>query len=379
MLRSFKYRLLPTEDQAALIDKHINYCRFVYNLALETKIYAWKSASKTLSCYDLTKQLTELKNTDCKWLNEVTAMSLESSVAHLDFAYKSFFKGGGFPKFKKKTNFGSVTFRQGCKVDNDLVFLPKIKYVKFIKHREIADGEIRTTVVSKTPTGRYFVSILIKCEAEIPEKKPVIADTSVGVDIGVKTFAVLSDGISYGNPKYLQESLTRLKKELRTLSRRYQRSKKVNEQSKGWHKQKMVVAKVYEKIYNKRKDFAHKISSEIIKRYDTVFTEDLNISGMKQNKTLSKAVSDAGWSQFMDFLKYKADWSGKNVVEIGRFQPSSKACSICDAVNKDLTLSDREWTCNACGATHDRDQNAAINIKKIGLKSVRTISNEDEQ
>lgn len=372
MLKAYKYRLLPTKEQAEFIDKHINYCRFVYNLALETKMYAWNAARKILSCYDLMKQLTDLKKNEGGWLNEVSSQSLESAIANMDSAFKSFFNGNGYPKFKSRRSTQSVTFRRDSSVMNSKIRLSKIGWIEFIKHRDLSIGEIRTVVVSKTPSGKYYVSILIKCNTELPDKKQIIDDTSVGVDVGIKSFAVLSDGISFDNPKYLQEQLTRLKKELRTLSRRYQAGKKISEQSKSWHKQKLVVSKLHEKIANKRKDFAHKISCEIIKRYDTVFIEDLNVSGMVKNRKLSRSISDAGWYQFMEFLKYKADWSGKNVIEINRFYPSSKTCSVCGTVKDDLKLDDREWTCGTCGTHHLRDHNAAININKIGLKNTKS-------
>lgn len=369
MLKAYKYCLLPTEEQKESINKWFGSVRFIYNLGLETKIAAWTSAQKNVTCFDLMRQLTELKKTEASWLAECPRQSLESSLTNLDNAYTKFFKGGGFPKFKKRSDAQSMHFRQGCRIEGSKIFLAKLKLVDFIQHRPIGNGEVRTVTVSKTTTGKYFVSILVQDHKDIPKKKAIKLKTTVGIDVGLKTFATLSDGQQFDNPKYLQQQIKRLRIEQRKLSRRYNKGVKINEQSKSWQKQKLVVAKLNEKISNQRKDFLHKTSTAIVKQFDTVCLEDLNISGMLKNRNLSKSISDVGWGEFKRQLTYKAEWYGKNIKYIGRFEPSSKICSSCGNIFKELKLSDREWTCQKCGSTHDRDLNAAINIKNFGSKA----------
>lgn len=369
MIKAYKYRLLPTEEHKKILANWFGACRFIYNLGLETKIAAWTSLRRNVSCFDLMRQLTELKKTECKWLSDCSRQSLESALTNLDNAYTKFFKGGGFPKFKKRSSAQSMQFRQGAKIKDGKIYLTKIGWIDFIQHRPIGEGEIRTVTVSKTPANGYFVSILIKDDNELPIKKPITENTSVGIDVGLKMFATLSDGQTFENPKYLHEQLKRLRIEQRTLARRYRKGKPVNEQSKGWHKQRLVVAKLHEKIANKRKDFLHKTSTAIIKQYDTICLEDLNVKGMMKNGNLAKAIGDVSWYQFSQFLEYKAEWYGKNISYIGRFDPSSKICSNCGNIFKELKLSDRIWTCQKCGSEHDRDHNAAINIKNFGLRN----------
>lgn len=376
MLKAYKYRLLPTPEQGKTLSDWMSMCRFVYNLGLEVKATAWKSARINISSYELMRQLTELKNTEqCKWLSECSSQSLESALANLDKAYKGLFKGGGFPKFKKRSGTQSITFRQDSKIHGNKIQLTKIGLIDFIQHRKLGEGVIRKVVVSKTPADGYFVSILIMDETPLPDKKVITDKTAIGIDVGLKAFAILSDGTSFENPKYLSHQLKRLRIEQRTLARRYKKGVKTEGQSKGWHNQKLVVAKLHEKIKNKRQDFLHKTSTEIIKNHDTVCLEDLNIKGMMQNRKLAKAISDVSWSEFNRMLEYKADWYGKNIIKIGRFQPSSKTCFDCGAINNLLKLSDREWVCSNCGILHDRDENAAKNIKSFGLEAKPSTAN----
>lgn len=360
---------MPTGEQAIYLDRLFGACRFVYNLALETKIRAWE-AKISISAYDLMKQLVELKHTECQWLKDFPSQVLEYEMSHLDSAYKQLFQGGGFPRFKRRGSKNSASFRQGTRIVGNKAYLSKIGAVEFIKHRELPQGEIRTTTVSKKPTGKYFVSILIKNADRIPDKAPIIPETSIGVDVGLKTFATISDGSKVDNPKYLDEQLKRLRIEQRKLSRRFKKG--VKEQSKNYHKQKLLVAKLHEKISNKRTDFLQKLTFDLIRANDTICVETLNIKGMVKNPKLSKAISDVGWHEFVRMLKYKGEWYGKNIIEIGMFEPSSKTCSNCGFHHKELALSDRTWDCDNCGVTHDRDINAAINIKNFGLEAKPT-------
>lgn len=368
MFKGYKYRLLPTEEQKIKLNNAMGACRFIYNLSLETKIRAWESGRVNLSAYDLMKQLTELKKSGlADWLKEIPALPVYQAISNLDKAFKGFFKGGGFPKFKKKSNAQSIHFRQSLKLEEGKIRLERIGWVMFIQHRQMPDGvNIRSATVSVTPSGVYFVSVLVDTNDITPEKSVVKPETAVGIDLGIKTFAVLSDGSQYENPRFLLYELKRLRVEQRTLARRYKKWLNISEQSKGWNKQRLVVAKFQEKIANKRSDFLHKTSTAIVKQFDTICLEDLNVKGMLQNKNLSKAISDVSWSEFVRQVEYKADWGGKNVVRINTFAPSSKTCSDCGVINSDLKLSEREWQCE-CGVTHDRDLNAALNIKQMGL------------
>jgi putative transposase len=368
MLKAYKYSLLPTEEQKQQLANFFGCCRFVYNLGLETKMQAWASARKHLTCIDLINQMKELKDTEATWLHECCAQSLQMSLRNLDNAYTKFFKGGGFPKFKSKHQKQSIQFPQKVKTDfkNDAIYLPKLKNVTCIFHRQF-EGDIKTVTVSKTTTGKYFVSILVDNQNELPKKRPIREKTAVGIDMGVKTFATLSDGTAFENPKHLRNNLRRLRVEQRKLSRRLKRGAK--EQSKGYQKQKLIVAKLHEHIRNQREDYLHKTSMQIIRSFDTVCLEDLNIKGMMQNETLALAIGEVGWYKFKTMLEYKADWYGKNILYIGRFQPSSKLCSHCGNIFKELGLKDRSWTCQSCGTHHERDENAAKNIKSFGLRN----------
>lgn len=370
MLKAYKYRLLPTDEQKAILNNWMGSCRFIFNLGLETKIAAWASAQQNITCFHLMRQLTELKETEAKWLSECPRQSLESALTNLDNAYTSFFKKkGGFPRFKKRSDRQSIIFRRDSKIEGSKIRLSKIGFIDVVFHRPVGKGEMRTVTVSKTPSGNYFVSILVKNDKDLPKKKPIKKETTVGVDVGLKTFATISDGTTFENPKYLSKQLARLRVEQRKLDRKYKRGVKTELQSKGWHKQKLVVAKLHEKISNQRADFLHKASTAIVKQNDTICLEDLNITGLMQNGHLSKAISDVSWYEFKRMLEYKAEWYGKNILTIGRFEPSSKTCSNCGNIKKDLTLADRTWTCEKCSATHDRDVNAAENIKNFGLRT----------
>lgn len=361
MLKTFKYRIYPTKEQKVLISKHFGACRFIYNLALETKMTAYSSAKINLSRYDLQKQMKDLKK-ECTWLNEINSQSLQTELMHLDAAYLKFFKGSGFPKFKSKHDKQSFQCPGNLRrvdFDKSTLTIPKIPNIKIVLSR-IFEGEIRTVTISKTPTNKYFASILVQDNKPIPEKKPIKESTTIGIDLGIKTFATLSDGKQYNNPKHLRNTITRLK----ILQKRASKKK---EGSNNRKKANLRVALAHEKVANKRKDFAHKVSDSITKNFDTICVENLNIEGMMQNHKLAQSISDVGWASFLDMVKYKADWRGKTCHEIGRWDASSKLHGKCGYLNKDLTLADRQWLCPKCGELVDRDKNAADNIKTFGL------------
>jgi len=357
MLKAFKYKLEPTKEQTILLNKHIGASRFVFNLALETKQIAYVGNKVNLSCFALHRQLTELK-TECEWLKEINSQSLQQSITNLDKAYTAFFKGqNSFPTFKKKSNGGSFNIPQNVILENNKLIIPKFKKgIDIVLHRTIK-GEIRQATISRTPTGKYFVSIL--CETgELIKSKPTIKEsTTVGIDLGIKTFIVTSDGKEYDNPKFLRKAQSKLK---------YTQSKYSKNKGKRT-KQKLAV--LHEKVANQRKDFLHKVSNELIRDNQSISIETLQVSNMLKNHKLAQSIQDAGWSSFVTMLEYKAEWQGKNILKIGTFEPSSKTCSCCGKINKELTLKDREWTCKSCGTLLNRDVNAAINIKNFALRN----------
>lgn len=358
MLKAFKYKINPTKEQSILLNKHIGASRFVYNLALEVKQMAWAGNKVNLSCFALHSQLKDLK-TECEWLKEINSQSLQQSITNLDKAYTAFFKGqNSFPKFKKKSDGGSFNIPQNVLLKNGKLVIPKFKKgIDIILHRPIK-GEIRQAAISRTPTGKYFVSILCETGEAIKTKAKIRENTTVGIDLGIKTFIVASDGKEFDNPKFLRKAQSKLK----YVQRKYSKYKGKRT------KQKLVI--LHEKVANQRKDFLHKTSSELIKNHDSLAIEDLNVKGMLANHKLAQSISDAGWSSFITMLEYKADWYGKNILKIGRFEPSSKLHANCGYINKELTLSDREWTCPKCSEVVLRDVNAAINIKSFALRNI---------
>ncbi len=366
MLRAYKYRLNPTDVQTTHLNQIFGSVRFVYNLAIEAKQAAY-IGGKNVSCFDLCKQLTDLKQ-ELPWLYDSPNHALQGAINNLDNAYTNFFKGRAkFPSFKKRNGRQSFHIPQGIKADfeNGLVFIPKLKWVSVFFSRYFK-GTIRNATVSRTPTGKYFVSILVETGSPTPEKAPIERSTAIGIDVGLMHFATLSDGTKIDNPRFLKKSIRRLRVEQRTMQRRFKSGRGYENQSNGYKKQKIKVALLHEKVANQRKDFLHKQSTSIAKRFDTVVMENLNIAGMVQNKNLARSIQDAGWSMFGEMLKYKCDWYGKNFHQIGRFEPSSKICSCCGKHKGTMKMSERVWACAGCGATHDRDINAAINIKNFG-------------
>ena len=358
MLKAFKYKINPTKEQSVLLNKHIGASRFVYNLALEVKQMAWAGNKVNLSCFALHSQLKDLK-TECEWLKEINSQSLQQSITNLDKAYTAFFKGqNSFPKFKKKSDGGSFNIPQNVLLKNGKLVIPKFKKgIDIILHRPIK-GEIRQDTISRTQTGKYFVSILCETGETIKPKAKIKETTTVGIDLGIKTYLVSSDGQEYDNPKFLRKAQSRLK----YVQRKYSKHK--------GKRTKQRLAILHEKVANQRKDFLHKVSTELIKNHDSICIEDLNIKGMLQNHKLAQAITDVSWSSFVTMLEYKAEWYSKNILKIGRFKPSSKLHANCGHLNKNLTLSDREWVCPKCGELVSRDVNAAINIKSFALKNI---------
>ena len=374
MLRAYKYALFPDQEQSTQLAKTFGCVRFVYNAGLETKNTAYRMRGVSLTCFDLIKQTTDAKK-ELTWLAEAPAQALQMSLRNLDNAFTNFFRhGAAFPRFKSKYRKQSFQLPQGVKVDfegghrgNGRVFLPKCKWVPATLHRKF-EGTIKTTTVSRTTTGKYFVSILVDLPIKAAKSKPVNPATAVGLDLGIKTFLVTSDGEEFENQKFLSRNLKRLRVEQRSLARK-------QKGSQNREKQRLVVAKLHEKIRNQRSDYLHKLSTGLLSRYDTLCFEDLHIKGIVKNRPLARSISEQGWAEFRRMCEYKAETYGKHVVQIGRFEPSSKMCSTCGVTNHQLSLKDREWTCHSCSAIHDRDQNAAVNIKYFGCRSAPLFAN----
>lgn len=364
MLKAFKYRLYPNKEQKVLLEKHFGCVRFVWNWALGKKMEAYQKDKINLSRYELQAELPKMKKGDQPWLAEVGSLSIQSKLEDLDKAYTSFFKKKvAYPKFKCKRNDQKFRIPQNTKVDFEKgkVIIPKfLGGIKCIFDRQF-EGDISSSYVSRTTTGKYFISILVEDGKELPIKPKVVEKSTIGIDLGLKHFAILSNGTKIENPKPLKRFLKKLKKQQRQFSKKTKGSNNRN-------KQRIKVAKTHEKITNCRKDFHHKLSHKLThdNQVKTICMETLSTKDMMENSYMARQIADVGWNTFTNILKYKCDWYGKNFVQIGRFEPSSKLCS-CGYINQTLTLKDREWTCPSCKITHDRDILAANNIKKLGL------------
>ena len=363
--RAYKYKMKPTFKQQECLNKAFGCCRFIYNWGLDKKIQSYKQEKKTIGYVELAHELTKLKNDgEHEWLKDVNNTSLQQSLRNLDAAFVRFFREKkGFPKFKsKKKNIESAKYINAVHFDFDnwKVKIPKIGWVKLCKNKTFdLSMKYGTLTVSKDKCGDYWCSIVVYDVEEKPKTK-VSIDKSVGIDLGIKDYAILSDGTKYANPKFLEKGQKRLK----TLQHRFARTQKKSNRHEAL---RLKVAKCHRDIANRRSDFLHKLSSMLTEQYDTICLEDLNVEGMMKNKHLSNSIQSAAWSEFVRQLKYKSDWYGKNVIFIGMFEPSSKTCSKCGYVKSDLQLNDREWVCPKCGEKHDRDVNAAINIRDFAL------------
>ena len=364
MLRAFKYELNPTAKQKVLIKQTCGCCRKVYNTMLDRKITAYKNDKSSISSIELINQIVPLKE-EFSYLKEVPSQALQQAVRNMDAAYQNFFRkgGSGFPKFKKKGQKDSYRIPIACTVnyDNWTVKTAKVGTIRIYKgHNKQINGKIKSYTISHTNTDRYYISILFETE----DRKKLNNNKSVGIDVGIKDFAILSDGKVFENQKYLKSNLKKLRVLQRTASRRYQRNKKREEQSKNWFKAVRQVAKLQEHIAFQREDFLHKVSSWIAENYSIVCVEDLNVKGMMKNHHLAQAISDVSWSRFVGMLGYKCN----SLIKIDRFFASSQTCFECGYKNEEVKdLSVREWACPVCGTIHNRDLNAARNIEREGL------------
>lgn len=363
MIKSFKYRLYPNTTQKISLAKTFGCVRYFWNKQVES----FNTYDKESKLYPVFKTSTEIRN-ETVWMKEVSAAAVQQKEIDFKEFKKQFFSKTrkskiNFPRFKKKG--GRDSFRlpsQKFKLLGDEIQIEKIGKVKVVTDRQLPEGKLLSATISKNPDNRYYVSIIIECEI----KNAKLTGKSVGIDVGLKEFAVLSDGKIIPNPKYFRKNQAKLA----NIQKRFSKKKKGSIRRKKF---KLKVARCHSKISRQRNHFLHELSTSIVKEYDIISVEDLNVKGMVKNRKLSKSISDASFSMFHNMLRYKSEWYGKQFIKIDRWFPSSKTCSSCGNIKESLLLSDRVYNCDSCGLSMDRDLNASINIKALGVNNaIRT-------
>ena len=364
--KAYKFRIYPTKIQVDFLNKQFGAVRFIYNYFLNQRDTQFKETGKSDNYYAQTKALKLMKwQEEFKWLKEINSQTCQQALQCLDAAYLKFFrKETAFPRFKKKKNYQSFCVPQHFKILEKGIIIPKLKsQIKCKFYREII-GEVKSLTISKTLTGKYFVSILT-------EQKNTYDQTlkgEIGIDLGIKDFVTLSDGTKYSF------SVSKKTKKLKKLQHYYSKKQKG---SKRKEKLRLRIARIYEKIANSRRDFQHKLSNKLTNEYQTICLESLKVRNMMKNHKLARAIGEASWYSFVNMLQYKGKWKGCDIIQIDQFYPSSKTCSRCNWKKENLKLSERSWVCPKCGTIHDRDINAAKNILTYGL-SLKSISSGTE-
>jgi len=375
VIKGYKYRIYPNEKQKVQITKTFGCCRFIYNHFLAMRIELYKTKQKSMSKTECNNYCNQKLKKEYPWLKEVDKFALTNSIYNLDNAYQNFFreikKGNanqGFPKFKSKKNnhksYRTNFTNNNIEVDfsNNQIKLPKLKWVKCKLHKEFT-GKILSATISQVPSGKYFVSLNIECKHEELPKN----NNTIGLDLGISDLLITSEGEVFENNKLTYKYEKKLTKLQRQLAKKQKGSKNFN-------KQRVKIAKLYEKITNIRKDNLHKISSQIVKENQFIFSEDLNIKGMVKNHNLAKSIHDVSWYELTRQLQYKSEWNGRIYHKVDRYYASSQLCNVCDYKNEEVkNLSIREWTCPKCGTYQDRDINASINILNQGLRDLKLV------
>ena len=358
--KTYRFHLFPTKEQEVLLNQHFGHSRWVYNHFLNERKEQYQADKKSDNYYKQAATLTKLKKEgETKWLKEVNSQTLQFALRSLDTAFLNFFRGNAqFPKFKSRKHKNTFTVPQFGTIEDGEINIPKLKDgIKVKLHREVK-GKIGKMNITKTPTGKYYVSIFTE---QVIDELPK-TNKQVGIDLGLKDFVITSDNKKFKNNRYTRKYAKQLKKAQQHLSRKQKGSNK-------FEKQKLKVAKIHEKIASCRLDTLHKVSHQLVNENDLIVCEDLNVKGMIKNHKLSKHIADVSWGNFVTLLQYKCDWYGKQLIKVNRFFPSSKCCSECGWINQELKLSDREWTCKN-GHVLNRDVNASKNILKEGLKII---------
>lgn len=358
MLNATRIRLYPNEDQQKTIAVQFGCVRWVWNNALAETQKLFRETGKGLNYHAMAVQLPKLKQ-DHEWLKDADAQALQQSVQNLARAFDNFFaKRGRYPRFKSKHGCQSFQYPQRVKIDGNKIYLPKVGWLRCVVHREIV-GRMKTVTVSRNACGQFYASVLTDDDAQLPQVST--EGKAIGVDVGLTHLAITSDGSKFDNPRHLRKAERNMKRKQQSLSRKMKGSKSRD-------KARKLVARVHERIACARKDYLHKLSRRIINENQVICVETLNVKGMMKNHKLARSVLDVGFGMLVNFLEYKAERAGKAFVKVDRWFPSSKTCSCCGTVASEILLSVRSWRCEGCGTTHDRDVNAAKNIRDEGLR-----------
>ena len=359
MYKAYKFRIYPTNEQQIALAKAFGCCRWFCNYSLNLCQETYLTTGKGLSRGAIQGLLPSLKK-EYSWLTDAYSQCLQYVALNLSTAYKNFFeKRTGFPRFKSKHGKQSISYPSNVKLDGDYLKLPGKVGLIYCKQDRKFDGHIKTVTVSLNPDGKYYASVLVDDGRELAQLST--EGKAIGIDLGLTHFCITSNGSKFDNPRHTTKYARNLKKKQQSLARK-------QKSSKNRYKAKSKVSKVHSKIRRVREDFLHKLSRKIVNENQVIAVENLNVKGMVRNHNLAKAISDCGWGQFCTMLKYKSEWSGKTYIEVDRFFASSKTCSVCLNRVDSLSLDIRDWTCSQCNTHHDRDVNAAINIRNEALR-----------